>query len=257
HCGTDLGLLRTRAAPADDGSYRLNGTKIFITAGEHDFTDNIVHLVLARLPDAPEGSRGISLFVVPKLQVNDDGSTGAPNGVRCGAIEHKMGIHGSATCVLNLDDAQGWLVGEPNRALMAVFTMMNSARVAVGVQGLGLADRAYQNALAYSRERLQMRSLSGPKFPDQAADPVIVAPDAADLQGAHRGRAGAVVLRRPAGRHHQPRSGRRRARARRRPARVPDPDHEGLPHRTGRGVHLQRPAVLGRPRLPRRARHGT
>ncbi|NLG60343.1 MAG: acyl-CoA dehydrogenase [Gammaproteobacteria bacterium] len=177
HCGTDLGLLRTRAAPADDGSYRLNGTKIFITAGEHDFTDNIVHLVLARLPDAPEGSRGISLFVVPKLQVNDDGSTGAPNGVRCGAIEHKMGIHGSATCVLNLDDAQGWLVGEPNRGLMAMFTMMNSARVAVGVQGLGLADRAYQNALAYSRERLQMRSLSGPKFPDQAADPIIVHPD--------------------------------------------------------------------------------
>lgn len=177
HCGTDLGLLRTRAAPADDGSYRLNGTKIFITAGEHDFTDNIVHLVLARLPDAPEGSRGISLFVVPKLQVNDDGSTGAPNGVRCGAIEHKMGIHGSATCVLNLDDAQGWLVGEPNRGLMAMFTMMNSARVAVGVQGLGLADRAYQNALAYSRERLQMRSLSGPKFPDKAADPIIVHPD--------------------------------------------------------------------------------
>src|SRR5690606_19921284 len=122
-------------------------------------------------------SRGISLFVVPKLQVNDDGSTGAPNGVRCGAIEHKMGIHGSATCVLNLDDAQGWLVGEPNRGLMAMFTMMNSARVAVGVQGLGLADRAYQNALAYSRERLQMRSLSGPKFPDQAADPIIVHPD--------------------------------------------------------------------------------
>ena len=177
HCGTDLGLLKTRATPQDDGSYRINGTKIFITAGEHDFTDNIVHLVLARLPDAPEGSRGISLFVVPKLEVGEDGSTGAPNGVRCGAIEHKMGIHGSATCVLNLDDARGWLVGEPNRGLMAMFTMMNSARVVVGVQGLGLADRAYQNALAYSRERLQMRSLSGPKCPDKAADPIIVHPD--------------------------------------------------------------------------------
>src|SRR5690606_29978255 len=168
---------KTRATPQDDGSYRINGTKIFITAGEHDFTDNIVHLVLARLPDAPEGSRGISLFVVPKLQVNEDGSVGGPNGVRCGAIEHKMGIHGSATCVLNLDDARGWLVGEPHRGLMAMFTMMNSARVAVGIQGLGLADRAYQNALAYSRERLQMRALSGPKFPDKAADPIIVHPD--------------------------------------------------------------------------------
>ena len=177
HCGTDLGLLKTRATPNGDDSYAINGTKIFITAGEHDLTDNIVHLVLARLPDAPEGSRGISLFVVPKLQVAEDGSTGEPNGVRCGAIEHKMGIHGSATCVLNLDDARGWLVGEPHRGLMAMFTMMNSARVAVGIQGLGLADRAYQNALAYSRERLQMRALSGPKFPDKAADPIIVHPD--------------------------------------------------------------------------------
>ena len=177
HCGTDLGLLRTRATPNGDDSYAISGTKIFITAGEHDFTDNIVHLVLARLPDAPEGSRGISLFVVPKLQVNEDGSMGEPNGVRCGAIEHKMGIHGSATCVLNLDDARGWLVGEPHRGLMGMFTMMNSARVAVGIQGLGLADRAYQNALTYSRERLQMRALSGPKYPDKAADPIIVHPD--------------------------------------------------------------------------------
>lgn len=177
HCGTDLGLLKTRATPADDGSYRINGTKIFITAGEHDFTDNIVHLVLARLPDAPEGSRGISMFVVPKLKVDRDGNAGEGNGVRCGAIEHKMGIHGSATCVLNLDDAQGWLVGEANRGLVAMFTMMNSARVAVGVQGLGLSDRAYQNALAYARERLQMRSLSGPKAPEKPADPIIVHPD--------------------------------------------------------------------------------
>ncbi|MGY0559169.1 MULTISPECIES: acyl-CoA dehydrogenase C-terminal domain-containing protein [unclassified Luteimonas] len=177
HCGTDLGLLKTRAAPNADGSYQINGTKIFITAGEHDFTDNIVHLVLARLPDAPEGSRGISLFVVPKRKVDQDGNSGEANGVRCGALEHKMGIHGSATCVLNLDDAQGWLVGEPNRGLMAMFTMMNSARVAVGLQGLGLSERAYQNALAYARERLQMRSLSGPKAPDKPADPIIVHPD--------------------------------------------------------------------------------
>ena len=177
HCGTDLGLLKTRATPADDGSYRINGTKIFITAGDHDFTDNIVHLVLARLPDAPEGSRGISLFVVPKRKLDAEGRSGEANGVRCGALEHKMGIHGSATCVLNLDDAQGWLVGEPNRGLMAMFTMMNSARVAVGLQGLGLSERALQNALAYARERLQMRSLSGPKAPEKPADPIIVHPD--------------------------------------------------------------------------------
>jgi len=177
HCGTDLGLLKTRAVPESDGSYTLSGTKIFITAGEHDFTDNIVHLVLARLPDAPAGSKGISMFIVPKLRVGRDGSVGERNGVRCGAIEHKMGIHGSATCVLNLDDAQGYLIGEPHKGLAAMFTMMNTARLAVGLQGLGLADRAWQNALRYSRERLQMRSLSGAKFPDKPADPIIVHPD--------------------------------------------------------------------------------
>ncbi|NZA26345.1 acyl-CoA dehydrogenase C-terminal domain-containing protein [Luteimonas sp. SJ-92] len=177
HCGTDLGLLRTRAAPAEDGSYAVSGTKIFITAGEHDLTDNIVHLVLARLPDAPTGSRGISMFIVPKLRVDRDGNVGGANGVRCGAIEHKMGIHGSSTCVLNLDDAQGWLIGQPHKGLAAMFTMMNTARLAVGLQGLGLSDRAYQNALRYARERLQMRSLSGPKFPDRPADPIIVHPD--------------------------------------------------------------------------------
>jgi alkylation response protein AidB-like acyl-CoA dehydrogenase len=177
HCGTDLGLLKTRAAPRDDGSFAITGTKIFITAGEHDFTDNIVHLVLARLPDAPAGSKGISLFIVPKLRVDRDGHVGERNAVRCGAIEHKMGIHGSATCVINFDDAQGWLIGEPNKGLMAMFTMMNTARLAVGLQGLGLADRAYQNALRYARERLQMRSLTGAKFPDKPADPIIVHPD--------------------------------------------------------------------------------
>ena len=177
HCGTDLGLLKTRAVPNGDGTYAISGTKIFITAGEHDFTDNIAHLVLARLPDAPAGSKGISMFIVPKFRVASDGSLGEPNGVRCGAIEHKMGIHGSATCVLNLDDAQGWLVGEANKGLVAMFVMMNTARLAVGLQGLGLADRAYQNALRYARERLQSRALTGAKFPDKPADPIIVHPD--------------------------------------------------------------------------------
>ncbi len=178
HCGTDLGLLKARAAPnADDGSFAISGTKIFITAGEHDLTENIVHLVLARLPDAPTGTRGISLFIVPKTKVGRDGMMGERNAVRCGSIEHKMGIHGSSTCVMHFDGAQGWLIGQPNKGLMAMFTMMNTARLAVGIQGLGLADRAYQNALAYARDRLQMRSLSGAKFPDKPADPIIVHPD--------------------------------------------------------------------------------
>ncbi len=177
HCGTDLGLLKTKAAPNADGSFAITGTKIFITAGEHDFTDNIVHLVLARLPDAPAGTKGISLFIVPKMKVGRDGAIGERNAVRCGSIEHKMGIHGSATCVMHFDGAQGWLIGQPNKGLMAMFTMMNTARLAVGIQGLGLADRAYQNALAYARDRLQMRSLSGAKFPDKPADPIIVHPD--------------------------------------------------------------------------------
>ncbi len=177
HCGTDLGLLKTRAEPQADGSYSITGTKIFITAGEHDFTDNIVHLVLARLPDAPAGSKGISLFVVPKRRVDRDGNLGDANAVRCGSLEHKMGIHGSATCVMNFDGAQGYLVGQPHKGLMAMFTMMNTARLAVGLQGLGLSDRALQNALRYSRERLQMRALSGAKFPDKPADPIIVHPD--------------------------------------------------------------------------------
>lgn len=177
HCGSDLGLLRTRAEPNADGSYSITGTKIFITAGDHDFTDNIVHLVLARLPDAPSGSRGISLFVVPRQRIARDGTPGEPNAVRCGSLEHKMGIHGSATCVMNFDGAEGYLVGQPNKGLMAMFTMMNTARLAVGLQGLGLSDRALQNALRYSRERLQMRALSGAKFPAKPADPIIVHPD--------------------------------------------------------------------------------
>lgn len=176
-CGTDLGLLKTRAEPVADGSYAITGTKIFITAGEHDLTDNIVHLLLARLPDAPEGSRGISLFIVPKLQVGRDGSVGARNAVRCGAVEHKMGIHGSATCVMNFDGAQGYLIGQPHKGLMAMFTMMNTARLGVGIQGLGLATRAYENALRYARERLQSRALSGAKLPSKPADPILVQPD--------------------------------------------------------------------------------
>lgn len=174
HCGSDLGLLKTRAEPNDDGSHAITGTKIFITAGEHDFTSNIVHLVLARLPDAPKGVKGISLFIVPKFKVGKDGKAGKHNAVQCGSIEHKMGLKGSATCVMNFDGAQGWLIGEANKGLNAMFTMMNTARLAVGLQGLALSERAYQNALSYARERLQMRALSGAKFPDKPADPLIV-----------------------------------------------------------------------------------
>ncbi len=177
HCGTDLGLIKTRAEPAADGKYALTGTKIFITAGEHDLVPNIVHLVLAKLPDAPPGAKGISLFIVPKYKVARDGTVGERNAVRCGAIEHKMGIHGSATCVMNFDGAEGYLVGQPHKGLQAMFVMMNSARLGVGVQGLGLSERAYQNALRYARERLQSRALSGPKYPDKPADPLIVQPD--------------------------------------------------------------------------------
>lgn len=177
HCGSDLGLLKTTALPQPDGSHAISGTKIFITAGEHDFTDNIVHLVLARLPDAPAGSRGISLFIVPKVKVDRDGAMGARNAVRCGALEHKMGIHGSATCVMHFDGAQGWMIGPAHKGLAVMFVMMNTARLAVGLQGLGLADRAWQNALRYARERLQMRALSGAKFPGGPADPLIVHPD--------------------------------------------------------------------------------
>ncbi|MGA8971049.1 MAG: acyl-CoA dehydrogenase C-terminal domain-containing protein [Pseudolabrys sp.] len=177
HCGTDLGLLRSKAVKQADGSYKISGTKIFISAGEHDLSQNIIHLVLARIEGAPAGTKGISLFVVPKIMVNDDGSLGAPNAVSCGSIEEKMGIHGNSTCVMNYDGAIGWLIGEENRGLNAMFTMMNEARLGVGVQGLALSEVAYQNAAAYARERLQGRSISGVKYPDKAADPIIVHPD--------------------------------------------------------------------------------
>ncbi len=176
--GTDLGLVRTRATPGEGDTWRITGTKIFISAGEHDLTANILHLVLARLPDAPEGIRGISLFLVPKILPTDDqGGLGHANAVSCGGIEHKMGIRGSATCTLNFDGALGWLVGEPHKGLRAMFTMMNAARLAVGLQGLGLAEIAGQNALAYARDRLQGRALGGARYPDRPADPLIVHPD--------------------------------------------------------------------------------
>jgi acyl-CoA dehydrogenase len=177
HCGTDLGLLRSKAVKQADGSYKISGTKIFISAGEHDLADNIVHLVLARIEGAPAGVKGISLFVVPKVLPNPDGSLGARNGVACGSIEEKMGIHGNSTCVMNYDGAKGWLVGEENRGLNAMFTMMNEARLGVGVQGLALSEVAYQNAVAYAKDRLQGRALGGAKFPDKPADPIIVHPD--------------------------------------------------------------------------------
>ena len=180
HCGTDLGMLRTKAEPDVDGSYRLTGNKIFISAGEHDMAANIVHLVLARLPDAPPGSKGISLFVVPKFLPVGEGehaTVGERNPIFCGAIEHKMGIHGNATCQLNLDGATGWMVGQPHKGLAAMFVMMNGARLGVGVQGLGLTEIAYQNAAAYAKDRIQGRSLSGPKAPERQADPIIVHPD--------------------------------------------------------------------------------
>ena len=180
HCGTDLGLIRTKAVPTDDGAYKITGTKIFISAGEHDLTGNILHLVLAKLPNAPEGVKGISLFLVPKFFPKDEGGNlvpGARNSVACGALEHKMGIKANATCVINLDEAKGWLVGEPHKGLRAMFTMMNAARLGVGMQGLGIAEVAYQNGLAYAKDRVQMRALDGAKFPDKPADPIIVHPD--------------------------------------------------------------------------------
>ena len=177
HCGTDLGLLTTRASPQADGSYKLTGTKIFISAGEHDLASNIVHLVLARLPDAPPGNKGISLFVVPKFNVNADGTLGSRNGIYCAGLEHKMGIHANSTCQMVLEEAVGTLVGQPNKGLPAMFVMMNAARLGVGNQSLGLTEVAYQNALAYAKDRLQMRSLSGVKAKDKPADPIIVHPD--------------------------------------------------------------------------------
>jgi alkylation response protein AidB-like acyl-CoA dehydrogenase len=177
HCGTDLGMLRTTASPQTDGTYKISGTKIFISAGEHDLTENIIHLVLARLPGAPSGTKGISLFLVPKFMVKDDGSVGPRNSVACGSIEHKMGIKASSTCVMNFDGATGWLVGEPHKGMRAMFAMMNAERISVGMQGLGLGEVSYQNAVNYAKDRIQGRSLGGVKNPSKQADPIIVHPD--------------------------------------------------------------------------------
>ncbi|MFD1328332.1 acyl-CoA dehydrogenase C-terminal domain-containing protein [Mycoplana ramosa] len=177
HCGTDLGMLRTKAVSNPDGSYKISGQKIFISAGEHDMAENIVHLVLARIEGAPDGTKGISLFIVPKFLLDENGEPGRRNGVSCGALEHKMGIHANATCVMNYDGATGYLIGAENKGLNAMFVMMNEARLGVGLQGLAVAEAAYQNAANYARERVQGRSLSGPKAPDKRADPIIVHPD--------------------------------------------------------------------------------
>ena len=177
HCGTDLGLIRTKAEPADGGTYKISGTKIFISAGEHDLTENIIHLVLARVPGSPPGIKGISLFLVPKFMVDADARLGPRNGVACGGIEHKMGIKASSTCVMNFDEATGYLIGRLNKGMRAMFTMMNTARLDVGIQGLGVASAAYQGAVDYARERVQGRSLKGVKHPDKSADPIIVHPD--------------------------------------------------------------------------------
>ncbi|MBM1219974.1 acyl-CoA dehydrogenase [Ponticoccus sp. SC2-23] len=177
HCGTDLALMRTKAEPQGDGTYRVSGQKIFISGGEQDLSDNIIHLVLARIPGGPEGIKGVSLFIVPKFMVNDDGSLGARNGVSVGSIEEKMGLHGNATCVMNYDNATGYLLGEEHKGMRAMFTMMNEARLAVGLQGFAQADVAYQNAVAYANDRLQGRDVTGAQYPDRAADPIIVHPD--------------------------------------------------------------------------------
>lgn len=177
HCGSDLGMLRTKAEPNDDGSYKITGTKIFISSGDHDLAENIIHIVLARLPGAPSGTKGISLFIVPKFNVSSDGSLGDRNNVECGSLEEKMGIHGNATCVMNFDGATGYLIGPENRGLNCMFTFMNTARIGTALQGLAHAEFAYQNSLAYAKDRLQMRALSGPVEPEKPADPIIVHPD--------------------------------------------------------------------------------
>ncbi len=177
HCGTDLGLLKSKAVPAGDGSYKISGQKIFISSGEHDLTENIIHLVIARIEGAPEGTKGISLFIVPKFFVNDDGSLGARNCVSCGSLEEKMGIHANSTCVMNYDEATGYLLGEENKGLRAMFTMMNEARLGVAMQGMAISEVSYQNGAAYAKDRLQGRALTGPAEPDKPADPIIVHPD--------------------------------------------------------------------------------
>lgn len=208
HCGTDLGMMRTKAVAQDDGTFKISGQKIWISAGEHDLSDNIIHLVLARIEGAPDGVDGISLFIAPKFLLDGDGNPDQRNGMTCGSLEHKMGINGNATCVMNYEEATGYLVGQPNRGLKAMFVMMNEARLAVGVQGLAQSEVAYQNAADWARDRLQGRSISGTKYPDQKADPIIVHPrypaHPDDDTGLQRRRQGAGVLDFPEGRYQSP-----------------------------------------------------
>ena len=260
HCGTDLGQIRTRAVPAGDGAYAISGTKIFISAGEHDLTENIVHLVLARLPDAPAGVRGISLFLVPKRRLGPDGSAGPANGVRCGSIEHKMGIHGAATCVMHFEEAEGYLIGAPHQGLRCMFTMMNGARLGVGLQGLGLGETAYQSAASYARERRQGRALKGAAEPGAAADPIIVHPDvrrmlltARALNEGARALAYWIALQLDISRNH---AGCHIARGGRRAGPADDADHQGVLHRLRLRGRQPRRAGAWRARLYPRARHG-
>ena len=249
HAGTDLGMIRTKAEPQADGSYKVSGSKIFITGGEHDLTENIIHLVLARLPDAPAGPKGISLFLVPKVLVNADGSLGERNALSCGSIEHKMGIKASATCVMNFDGATGWIVDAPNKGLAAMFTMMNYERLGVGIQGLAQGERSYQNAVEYARDRLQSRAPTGAQNKDKAADPIIVHPDVRRmlltmkaLNEGGRAFSSYVALQLDIAKfsedadHPQPRPGTGGA---------ADPGGQGVPHRHGPGNHPARPDVFG------------
>ncbi len=259
HCGTDLGLLRTKAVPAGDGSYRISGQKIFISAGEHDLSENIIHLVLARIEGAPEGVKGISLFIVPKFLPNADGAPGERNAVACGSIEEKMGIHGNATCVMNYDEATGFLIGAENGGLKAMFVMMNEARLGVGLQGQALGEVAYQNAASYARERLQGRSLTGAKDPDKKADPIIVHPDIRRALMTMRafnegGRALILATALTLGRCAPVRR-RQRAPGGRRLARADDADHQGRAHRQGLRACRHGAAGLWRPWLYRGTRH--
>ncbi len=260
HCGTDLGLIKTKAVPQGDGSYAITGTKIFISAGEHDITENIIHLVLARIEGAPAGIKGISLFVVPRNAIDADGSVGARNGVSCGSIEHKMGIHGNATCVMNYDGARGWLIGEENKGLNAMFVMMNEARLGVAIQGLAQSEVAYQNAVAYAKDRLQGRSLTGAKAPDKPADPIIVHPDVRrtllSIKAFNEAARALRALDRAEVRHRPSLDRRGRAPGRRRPARPDDAGAQGRADRCRLRQRREGPADVRRPWLHRRMGHG-
>jgi alkylation response protein AidB-like acyl-CoA dehydrogenase len=258
HCGSDLGQLRTRAEPRADGSYAITGTKIFISSGDHDLAENIVHIVLARLPDAPPGTKGISLFLVPKKLPQPDGSL-LPNTLACGAIEHKMGINGSATCVMNFDGATGFMIGEPNRGLHLMFTFMNAARLGTAMQGLAACELSWQGARDYAFDRLQGRSLSGAKNPSGAADPLIVHPNIRKLlltQRFRRGQPRVPVLALPAGRHHGSLARCSGAQTGRRPDGAAHAGGQGLRDRGGLRGRQPRDAGVGRARLCARQRHG-